>query len=65
MKTYNDPVCGMTVGESSLRADGFEEVAFCGPGCRTAFLADPSAYLPKAASPASTETYDEESDQDQ
>lgn len=42
--TYPDPVCGMTVGESALRAEGFDDVAFCSPGCRTAFLADPAAY---------------------
>ena len=44
MKTYPDPVCGMTVGESALRAEGFDDVAFCSPGCRAAFLADPGAY---------------------
>jgi len=64
MKTFIDPVCGMTVGESSLRADGFEGVAFCAPGCRTAFLANPSAYLPEASAPASTETSDENGDRE-
>ncbi len=44
MTTFLDPVCGMTVGESALRAEGFDGVAFCGPGCRAAFLADPSVY---------------------
>ena len=42
-----DPVCGMSVAmvPSSLSAevDG-AAVWFCGPGCRTAYLADPAAY---------------------
>ena len=42
--TFVDPVCGMKVGVSAPRADGYEGVAFCSPGCRTAFLADPVAY---------------------
>lgn len=44
MKTFFDPVCGMTVDESALRLEGYENVAFCAPGCRTAFLADPERY---------------------
>ena len=61
MATFHDPVCGMTVGDSGLRAEGFEGVAFCSPGCRTAFLADPSAFLPESAAPSGVETSDEES----
>jgi xanthine dehydrogenase accessory factor len=42
-----DPVCGMTVATvpASERAeyDG-RTVWFCGPGCRNAFLADPTRY---------------------
>jgi len=64
MKTFIDPVCGMTVGESSLRADGYEEVAFCAPGCRSAFLADPLAFLPPDAAASDVETSKDESDGD-
>lgn len=39
-----DPVCGMIVGADALRADGYDDVAFCAPGCRTAFLNDPGSY---------------------
>jgi YHS domain-containing protein len=39
-----DPVCGMTVDETALRASGHDDVAFCAPGCRTAFVKDPGAY---------------------
>jgi len=39
-----DPVCGMTVGESAVRAPGYDDVAFCAPGCRTTFLKDPDAF---------------------
>jgi len=56
MKTYIDPVCGMTVGESALRAEGYDDVAFCAPGCRAAFLANPSAYAPESAAATSKET---------
>ncbi len=45
MKTLMDPVCGMTVGESALRAEGYDNVAFCAEGCRRAFLADPPRYI--------------------
>lgn len=44
MATYPDPVCGMTVDESGLRAEGYDQFRFCSPGCRTAFVADPGAY---------------------
>ncbi|GMQ93381.1 MAG: hypothetical protein BMS9Abin12_0858 [Acidimicrobiia bacterium] len=39
-----DPVCGMAVDEDAVRAPGYDDVAFCAPGCRTAFLKDPDAY---------------------
>lgn len=42
-----DPVCGMTVAtvEASLHVEHSEDVVwFCGPGCRDAFVADPSAF---------------------
>ncbi len=39
-----DPVCGMTVDDTALRAEGYDDVAFCAPGCRTTFLKDPDAY---------------------
>ena len=39
-----DPVCGMTVDDTAIRAEGYVDVAFCAPGCRTAFLGDPDAY---------------------
>ena len=65
MKTYLDPVCGMTVGETSLKADGFDDVAFCGSGCRSAFLADPSAYSSEPAAPTDDETQNGDNDNDQ
>lgn len=39
-----DPVCGMTVEDTAVRAAGYVDVAFCSPGCRTAFLKDPDAF---------------------
>ncbi len=45
--TAIDPVCGMTVATvaSSLHLDlAGERTWFCGPGCRDAYAADPSAY---------------------
>lgn len=45
-----DPVCGMRVGESALRTDGYDTVAFCAEGCRRAFLADPSRYMDQQTS---------------
>ena len=39
-----DPVCGMTVNESALRLDGYDNVAFCSERCRAAFQADPGRY---------------------
>ncbi len=44
-----DPVCGMTVATvaASLHVDHEgDTVWFCGPGCRDAFLADPTAFTP-------------------
>ncbi|MBN9618666.1 MAG: YHS domain-containing protein, partial [Actinobacteria bacterium] len=42
-----DPVCGMTVdpatAQHTVEHDG-ATIYFCGPGCRTAFAADPDAY---------------------
>jgi YHS domain-containing protein len=55
MKTLFDPVCGMTVDESAFRAEGYDDVAFCSPGCRTAFLADPDAYAKTIADASATE----------
>jgi YHS domain-containing protein len=56
MKTLFDPVCGMTVDESAFRAEGYDDVAFCSPGCRAAFLADPDAYAKNIADASATET---------
>jgi xanthine dehydrogenase accessory factor len=46
-----DPVCGMRVAITDasprLEHDG-QTHYFCGPGCRTAFAANPDAYLPPA-----------------
>ncbi len=39
-----DPVCGMEVGQDALRAEGYDDVAFCCPACRKRFLDDPTAY---------------------
>jgi YHS domain-containing protein len=43
-----DPVCGMTVdkGATNLTADhNGQTYYFCSPGCRTAFVANPAAYV--------------------
>jgi YHS domain-containing protein len=52
-----DPVCGMTVDETALRADGYDDIAFCAPGCRTTFMADPTAYpnRDEASSPGTSD----------
>ena len=59
--TVRDPVCGMTVDPetSSHRFDhDGKTFHFCSAGCRTKFIADPSAYLGdgrlKAAAPEGT-----------
>jgi hypothetical protein len=42
-----DPVCGMTVGQAAAEYVADYEDArycFCGPGCRSAFLANPDRY---------------------
>jgi xanthine dehydrogenase accessory factor len=46
--TAIDPVCGMAVAtvDASLHVDhGDRRYWFCGSGCRTAFVADPGAFL--------------------
>ena len=49
-----DPVCGMTVDRAHARHlaehDGVV-YAFCSVGCRTAFIKDPTAYLPTPGTP--------------
>ncbi len=50
-----DPVCGMQVGDSALRAEGYDQVAFCSEHCRRAFLADPQAYLDVAGGHSETD----------
>ena len=48
MATTIDPVCGMTVTlEGAEHRYSFEGVdfAFCNPGCRDKFMADPTTYL--------------------
>lgn len=55
-----DPVCGMTVDVARAESAGLlldhdgRTFAFCGPGCRRAFVEEPSGYLEAAdaASPA-------------
>lgn len=49
MATLIDPVCGMTVDDSAIRAEGYDDVAFCAPGCRSTFLSDPSRYTASIA----------------
>ncbi|NNJ47899.1 MAG: heavy metal translocating P-type ATPase [Acidimicrobiia bacterium] len=39
-----DPVCGMDVDESGLRADGYDDFAFCAQGCLDAFQANLSQF---------------------
>src|SRR5436190_13231332 len=48
-----DPVCGMSVDESTpLRADqGGITYFFCNPGCRAKFVANPLQYLDKSRAP--------------
>lgn len=45
MQKMIDPVCGMRVGQSGLRVQGHDSVAFCAEMCRDAFLADPASYI--------------------
>jgi Uncharacterized conserved protein len=46
-----DPVCGMTVEVARAESAGLlvdqnaRTVAFCGPGCRRAFVEEPAAYF--------------------
>ena len=42
-----DPVCGMTVDEGAIRAEGYDGVGFCCEHCKQTFLADPTAFLDK------------------
>jgi YHS domain-containing protein len=50
-----DPVCGMAIDPASARHaanhDG-QTYAFCAPGCRKAFLAEPARYLSPAYTPS-------------
>lgn len=39
-----DPVCGMTVDDTALRAPRYGDVAFCAPGCRETFVDSPDGY---------------------
>ncbi|GMQ85852.1 MAG: heavy metal translocating P-type ATPase [Acidimicrobiia bacterium] len=39
-----DPVCGMTVGDGALTAEGYPDYGFCSGHCRDAFLADPAEF---------------------
>jgi len=50
-----DPVCGMQVDDTALRAEGYDAYAFCSPGCRKAFLADPERFLAGASEDAEHE----------
>ena len=48
-----DPVCGMTVDRAHARHLAEHEgvvYAFCSVGCRTAFMKEPTAYLPSPSS---------------
>ncbi len=47
MSKLIDPICGMEVDESALRAEGYNDVAFCSEGCRRAFIA--SQTVPESA----------------
>lgn len=51
-----DPVCGMTVGDTALRAPGYDDVAFCAEGCRTTFLKDPDAFPARLETTETTES---------
>lgn len=46
--TLHDPVCGMDVDESGLRAEGYDDFAFCAQGCLNAFQEDPARYVAAA-----------------
>ncbi|MFN0190590.1 MAG: heavy metal translocating P-type ATPase [Aestuariivirga sp.] len=57
-----DPVCGMKVDPhtTALKADhAGRTYYFCGPGCRTKFLANPAKYLNLDSNAAPTETVPE------
>ncbi|GBE24313.1 hypothetical protein BMS3Bbin02_00584 [bacterium BMS3Bbin02] len=51
-----DPVCGMTVEDTALRAPGYDDVAFCAAGCRTTFLNDPDAFPARLETTETTES---------
>jgi YHS domain-containing protein len=51
-----DPVCGMTVSDTALRAPGYDDVAFCAPGCRTTFLNNPDAFPARLETAEATES---------
>ncbi|HEY8101295.1 MAG TPA: heavy metal translocating P-type ATPase [Burkholderiaceae bacterium] len=55
-ETFKDPVCGMTVKPNPEKAieHGGRTWYFCSTGCMTKFKANPSAYISKAASAASS-----------
>ncbi|MDP9116961.1 MAG: permease [Actinomycetota bacterium] len=53
--TTIDPVCAMTVDPSTaehVTEHDAQRYYFCGPGCRTAFIADPTRYLASAPTTA-------------
>lgn len=54
MQKLIDPVCGMRVGRSGLRAEGYDDIAFCASICRDAFLADPARYVKLAGATRTT-----------
>ncbi len=56
--TAIDPVCGMTVDIPTAQYTHDSEtgtVYFCGPGCRTAFTANPAAFQTPGSDPAAAE----------
>ena len=40
-----DPVCGMNVGESALKVNGYPDYGFCSEHCRKSFSDNPEQYL--------------------
>ena len=59
-----DPVCGMTVGRSALRVDGYPKLGFCSEHCRKTFVADPQRYGGDAAAESAPETDEGEVSED-
>lgn len=64
--TSTDPVCGMTVKNTSVHSADHEghRVVFCSAGCKTKFLADPQRYAAKLVTPTTAAQHLSQTPQD-